>query len=135
MAWSNSTLNPNNKGGTTMFDFIAFKIHWPNMLVMNLVPLKLSSTIQQKFNICLWLINVGFVSHASNFIFNWIYGGSYNCFLYLYHCSDNMILAISVKQTTFERPGSKTWKQYTFTRLFILCNILLRNVRLKMQKE
>ena len=87
------------------------------MLVLNFVPLKLSLIIRHKFSIRFWWINIGFASYASYYlIFNNICGGSNSShfciiktlsFLYLYHCSDNMVLAISVKQTTFEWSGSK----------------------------
>ena len=108
----------------------------PMILVLNLAPRKLSQTIWQKFNIRLWLINISFVSYAP---FSVLINFAATVIILSYICTKALLiwylLARSVKQTTFERPGSRNCKQYTLTRLFILRNMLLRNTRLKMPKK
>ena len=127
-----SPLNPNNKGGIKLFNFIAFKMHSPIDACFNPCHTKTVINIRQKFNIRLRRINIGFALYGSYFIFNYFCGGSNNSSLYFYHYSDSMVLAISVKQTIFERSGSSNGLDVNSKHLdiFLQMNLFLHEAQL-----
>ena len=84
-----------------MFDFIAFKTHWPNDSCFKPCPTETVTNNLAEIQYPPLTDKHQFCIVCTFFSFNQICGDSNNSFLYLYQSSDNMVLTCQICKTNY----------------------------------